>query len=106
MRAPVLLLAALPLLAFAAEPSGPVANPDEKLKQEWERRFRDADKDHTRSLDRDEARAGLPKVLSRNFDKIDTNGDGVITPEELWAMHEREVVAREQRRAQRVGPPR
>jgi len=85
---------------------GPSAQPDEKLKREWEQRFRAADVNHNRALDRAEAQAGLPKVLARNFDRIDANGDGGITPEELWEMHRREVVEREKRRAARVGPPR
>lgn len=85
----------------------PAPSPDENLKKEWERRFREADLDNSRSLDRAEAQAGLPKVLSRNFDRIDLNRNGRITPEELWAMHEREVAAREKRRAERLaGPPR
>lgn len=90
--------------AGAAEP--PSASPDDKLKREWEQRFRAADANKDRSLNRDEAAAGLPKVLSRNFEKIDTDKSGGITPEELWAMHQREVVEREKRRAARVGPPR
>lgn len=82
-------------------------SPDEKLKKEWEIRFRKADQDNSRSLDRTEAEAGLPKMLSRNFDRIDLDRSGRITPEELWAMHEREVAAREKRRAERLaGPPR
>ena len=34
------------------------------------------------------------------------NANRQITPEELWAMHQREVAARDKRRAERVGPPR
>ena len=104
MRKPLFFLMLFASTALAAEV--PTAQPDARLKQEWEARFRAADADRNRSLNRDEAVAGLPKVLSRNFDRIDTNADGGITPEELWAMHQREVVAREKRRAQRVGPPR
>jgi hypothetical protein len=103
MRNPLFFLMLLAPVAWSAEPP---AAPDARLKAQWEQRFRDADKDRSRALDHAEADAGLPKVLSRNFDRIDTNGDSVITPEELWAMHEREVAAREQRRAARVGPPR
>lgn len=91
--------------ACAAEPLPP-AHPDESLKQEWEQRFRAADRNHDRKLDRAEAKAGLPKVLYEHFDEIDTDHDGRITPEELWAMHRREVAEREKRRAERVGRPR
>ena len=52
-----------------------------------------------------EAKAGLPKILFEHFDDIDLDHDGRITPEELWAMHEREVVERERRRAARAGRP-
>lgn len=101
------LLFFLALFAFnAAADEAPPAHPDAKLKAQWEQRFRDADKDRSRSLDRAEAEAGLPKVLWRNFAAIDTDANGAITPAELWAMHEREVAARDKRRAQRVGPPR
>jgi Ca2+-binding EF-hand superfamily protein len=102
------LLFLLMLCASAAlADERPPAPPDEKLKQDWEQRFRAADKDRSRALDRAEAAAGLPKILSRNFDAIDTDRDGRITPAELWAMHQREVVERDRRRAARVaGPPR
>ena len=104
MRKPLFLLVLLTSAAVAGE--APVAHPDARLKREWEQRFRAADADKSRSLDRKEAAAGLPKVLSRNFDRIDTDRNGGITPEELWAMHEREVAERDKRRAARVGPPR
>ena len=90
--------------AAAQEPA--LAEPDQKLKAKWEQRFRAADKDQSRSLDRAEAESGLPKALWRNFAAIDTDVDGAITPEELWAMHQREVAARDKRRAERVGPSR
>jgi hypothetical protein len=100
------LLFFLMLFAPFASAQPPAATPDARLKAQWEQRFRDADHDRSRSLDRAEADAGLPKILARNFDAIDSNGNGAITPEELWAMHEREVAERERRRAARVGPPR
>ncbi|HUS25182.1 MAG TPA: hypothetical protein VM369_09545 [Candidatus Binatia bacterium] len=101
MRLVPMLAALLPLAAAAAAP-------DAKLRAEWEQRFRAADLDHSRSLDRKEAAAGLPKVLSRHFDEIDTDHDGGLTPKELWALHQREERERERRRAERLqsGPPR
>ena len=99
---PVLLL----LSGTSAFALAPPAEPDAALKKQWEQRFRDADKDGSRSLDRAEAKAGLPKVLFRHFDDIDTDHDQHITPGELWAMHRREVAEREKRRAERSGPPR
>ena len=103
MRKPLILLL---LCGFSAHAQELPAEPDAKLKAQWEQRFRDADKDASRSLDRDEAKAGLPKVLFKHFDEIDADHDSRITPEELWAMHRREVAAREKRRAERTGPPR
>ena len=95
LLAVVLSLAAL---ASAVQAQPPPADPDAKLRHRWEQTFRAADKDDSRSLNRAEARAGLPKVLFRRFDQIDLDADGAITPEELWAMHEREVAARQRRR--------
>ncbi|MGQ0586076.1 MAG: hypothetical protein ACT4PK_02595 [Gammaproteobacteria bacterium] len=102
MRKPLFFLTLFAACASAQEPVP--AEPDQKLKAQWEQRFRDADKNQSRSLDPAEAKAGLPKVLWRNFAGIDTDADGAITPEELWAMHRREVAAREKRRAARVTP--
>jgi len=103
MRKPLFLMMLFACAASAQE--APPAAPDAQLRQKWEQKFRAADQDGSRSLDRAEAQAGLPKVLFKNFDRIDTDASGSITPEELWAMHEREVAAREQRRAARVRPP-
>lgn len=102
----ILLAANASAMNAAAAPQALPVEPDAALKKQWEQRFRDADKDASRSLDRDEARSGLPKVLFRHFDDIDTDRDQHITPEELWAMHRREVAEREKRRAARTGPPR
>lgn len=101
-RLPLLLL----LCGGCAFAQAPPEARDARLKADWEQRFRAADKDQSRSLDRQEAAAGLPKVLARHFDDIDTDHSGAITPEELWAMHQREVVERQKRREARTGPPR
>jgi len=106
MHKPSVLAVLLGASCAIAAAQVPSAHPDARLKREWEQRFRAADVNRNRSLDRAEAAAGLPKVLARNFDRIDTDRSGGITPEELWAMHEREVTEREKRRAARVGPPR
>jgi len=103
MRKPLFFLV-LFACAAPAQVSRP-AEPDAALRAKWEAQFRAADKDASRSLDRAEAQAGLPKVLYKNFDKIDMDASGAITPEELWAMHQREVAARERRRAERARPP-
>jgi len=100
------LTVSLLLCGGCAMAQAPPEAPDAKLKAAWEQRFRAADLDNSRSLDRTEAAAGLPKVLSRHFDDIDTDHSGAITPEELWAMHQREVAERQKRREARTGPPR
>jgi hypothetical protein len=104
----VVALLIVPVLAGGvhAAAAQPVADPDARLRLKWERIFRAADQDGSRSLTRAEAKNGLPKVLLRRFDAIDLDADGAITPEELWAMHEREVAERERRRRRGGKPPR
>jgi Ca2+-binding EF-hand superfamily protein len=92
------ILAAL-LLPFAAlaqqtQPEArPGARPDpERMRQMFEQRFRKADRDGDGALTRAEAAEGMP-MLARDFDRIDANADGRITPDELRA-------AMEKRRAQ------
>ena len=68
----------------------------DKLHQKWEQRFRAADTDNSRTLSREECiKAGLPSSIIDNFDKIDTNHDGVLSPEELMAVYEKRLQAQE-----------
>ena len=47
-------------------------------------RFKRADANNDGKLTREEARKGMPGV-ARNFDQIDTNKDGFLSPDELKA---------------------
>jgi Ca2+-binding EF-hand superfamily protein len=49
-----------------------------------EAKFKEADKDHDGTLDKEEAKA-LPRV-SKNFDAIDTDKDGTVSMEEIAAF--------------------
>jgi len=49
-----------------------------------EARFRAADADKDGKLTREEAQKGMPGV-ARNFDRIDVNKDGFVTPQEIEA---------------------
>ena len=75
----------------------------ERLKQKWEAQFRAADHDGNRLLSQDEIRAAqLPESLLTRFGEIDADHDGGLSPDELWAVHEKRLQA--QRRG--TGPPR
>lgn len=66
----------------------------EQLRQKWERQFREADSDGSRTLTREEAEAArLPRSLLERFDEIDTDGDGALSPEELLAARQKRVRA-------------
>lgn len=54
----------------------------------WKVEFSAADKDGDGKLSRDEAKAANSNITDEVFDKIDTNGDGFISPEEDKAMLE------------------
>lgn len=66
----------------------------EKLRAKRELQFRTADIDQSRSLTRAEIEgAGLPSTLLRQFERIDSDGDGALTPEELESAQARRVEA-------------
>jgi hypothetical protein len=56
----------------------------EEMKAEAEARFKAADKNGDHLLSKEEVTAGMPR-LARNFDQLDTNKDGQLSPEELAA---------------------
>ena len=55
------------------------------MKGRFDADFKNADKDGDGSLSKDEA-AAMP-MLSKHFDEIDTNKDGVVSREEIEAHH-------------------
>jgi Ca2+-binding EF-hand superfamily protein len=50
-----------------------------------EERWKAADTDGDAAISRDEAKAAMPR-LAGNFDKVDANGDGKVTREEMRAV--------------------
>ncbi|MBS4097365.1 MAG: EF-hand domain-containing protein [Sulfuricella sp.] len=54
------------------------------LKQKGSERFKQADTDGNGTLSREEAEKGMPRLV-KNFDAIDTNKDGQISPDEIRA---------------------
>lgn len=90
------------LLLLTAGLSGPLAAEPPPPSDAHEARFRAADTDASRSLNRAEVAAGMPKVILQHFEAIDLNADGEITPEELREMAAREAAAREARREARL----
>lgn len=94
-----LVLAALAVPALAlAQPSG--GEPGPKGKGQFAERFKKADANGDGKLTKAEAANGMPMV-SRNFDAIDTNKDGFVTPEEI--RHAMEL-RREQKAASGTAP--
>ena len=57
----------------------------EQRRKEW---WAKVDADHDGSIDKQEAAANAPR-LARDFDKMDANGDGKITAEELQAARKK-----------------
>ncbi|WP_448101987.1 hypothetical protein [Luteibacter jiangsuensis] len=53
-----------------------------QAKQDMQARLKAADANGDGFIDRQEAEAGLPRI-AKNFDKIDTNQDGKLSPSEL-----------------------
>lgn len=84
MRAILLPLLALTLACTATTACAQRRISDEQ-RQAIEQRWQDADRDGDGAIDRAEAEAGLPRVY-KNFDRLDSNGDGKLTREELKAL--------------------
>ena len=61
-----------------------------------EARFKRADANGDGRLSRDEAQKGMPR-LTRHFDQIDANHDGVVTLEELHAARKARLESRRER---------
>jgi hypothetical protein len=95
---------ALSLIAFCAvaqaqtvgATDGPVAPNAAKLEEakgKFDQRFANADTDHDGKLTPAEAKAGMPMV-SKNFQAIDSNGDGFVTKPEILAFMQAKMAAR------------
>ena len=65
------------------------------MRQRLYERFSGSDKDNDGSISREEATETLPQI-ARHFTQVDTNGDGVVTLNELALVHAR-MVERQQR---------
>jgi len=69
------------------------------MRQRLYERFSGSDKDNDGSISREEATETLPQI-ARHFNHVDTNGDGVVTLNELALVHARMV-----ERQQHIVPP-
>lgn len=87
MRPTFLLATALALAALSSSACAHRQLTDDQRQQMLER-WQAADRNGDGVIDRAEAEAGLPRIY-KNFDKLDSDGDGRLTPEELRAMAQR-----------------
>jgi hypothetical protein len=72
------------------------ANPEKcraELEAKGQERFKRADASGDGRLSREEARKGMP-LVARDFDRIDANKDGFVTPQELEAARKARADAR------------
>jgi len=60
------------------------------MRQRLYERFSGSDKDNDGSISREEATETMPQI-ARHFNQVDTNGDGVVTLNELAVLHARMV---------------
>jgi len=80
----------------------------EKMREKMHERLLQTDQNRDGAITRAEAEKNMPG-LARHFDQIDTDGDGIITREEIQAAHEKMRVLREQRQqssSKDIKPPR
>ena len=78
------LMLATVLLTCAA-PACAQRTLSEEQRQALQDRLKAADANGDGLIDRAEAEAGLPR-LAKHFDKLDADGDGKLSPEEMRAM--------------------
>lgn len=96
-----LFLAALALPALVlAQPAGGDSGAPGKG-QKFAERFKKADANGDGKLTRAEAESGGMKMVARNFEAIDTNKDGFVTPDEIRAAMK---MRREQKAASGAAP--
>jgi Ca2+-binding EF-hand superfamily protein len=87
------LAAFVPLLSHAQDAKGGGMRDPEKMRQAFDQRFKKADANGDGKLTKAEADAGMPRI-AKNFDTIDANKDGFITPDEIRATMEKRQAAK------------
>lgn len=80
----------VPVLAHAQDAKG---RDPEKMRQAFDDRFKKADANGDGKLSKAEADAGMPRV-GKNFDAIDANKDGFVTPDEIRAAMQKAQAAK------------
>ena len=70
--------------AAPAVPGGADPQQGRQRAEQWKERWDKADANHDGMLSREEMRQGMPR-LARHFDRLDRDGNGEVTPEELRA---------------------
>jgi len=67
----------------------------EQMKQRFDAEFKKADADGDGAISKAEADKGMPR-LARDFDKLDANKDGKVTPDEMRAHMQARMAERHQ----------
>jgi len=80
MQIPIQALLFASLALTPARAAGPDSS--DRILKALSERFARADANHDSKLNREEAKAGMPKVF-KNFDLIDTDKKGYVTLEEI-----------------------